>query len=267
MEVEDQDLCPRYMARVVKNVKTAPSPAWMRRYLQAAGVRSINNAVDVTNFVMLETGQPMHAFDMRSIRGNKIIVRRAKAGEEIVTLDGKSRELDESMLVIADGVGPVGLAGIMGGENSEIQEDTVDILIESAKFDGTNIRLTSRKLGLATEASARFEKGVDVLTTQMALERAAQLMQRAVRRGGLAGPGGYPLRTHGGAHHPGAGKTHQRPWRRRDRRPGDGGHSGPPVHAGEPRGGRLSVMVPSFRGDIEGRGGYRRGGAASLRLR
>ncbi|MBC8530642.1 phenylalanine--tRNA ligase subunit beta [Gehongia tenuis] len=178
VEVEDKDLCPRYMARVVKNVRIGPSPAWMRRYLQAAGVRSINNAVDITNFVMLETGQPLHAFDMRNIRENRIVVRRAKAGENLVTLDGKDRELDESMLVIADGVGPVGLAGIMGGENSEIKEDTVDILIESAKFDGTNIRLTSRKLGLATEASARYEKGVDILTTQMALERAAQLMQQ-----------------------------------------------------------------------------------------
>ena len=176
VEIKDTELCPRYMARMVENVKIEPSPRWMQLRLKAAGMRPINNVVDITNFVMLETGQPMHAFDYEDIRGHKIIVRRAEEGEKLTTLDGKERELTPSMLMIADGEGSIGIAGVMGGENSEIKETTKTIVFESAKFMYGNIRQTSRALGLATEASMRFSKGIDAVNCDYALRRACQLM-------------------------------------------------------------------------------------------
>lgn len=177
VEVADADLCPRYIARAVKNVKIEPSPKWMQDRLKAAGVRPINNMVDITNFVMLETGQPMHAFDLSDIHGAQIIVRRAKDGEKMVTLDGKEREFTSSMLLITDEEGPIGIAGIMGGENSEIKDTTKTVIFESAKFMYGNIRQSSRGLGMSTEASMRFSKGVDAVTTQYAIHRACQLVE------------------------------------------------------------------------------------------
>lgn len=177
VEVKDPDLCPRYAARIVKDVKIGPSPKWMRDRLQAAGVRAINNIVDITNYVMLEYGQPMHAFDLRDITGQKIIVRRAFEGEVIKTLDDQDRKLDPSMLVIADEARAVAVAGVMGGANSEVREDTSTILFESANFNGTSVRLTAKKLGLRTEASSRFEKGLDVENVAAALDRAVQLVE------------------------------------------------------------------------------------------
>ena len=174
--VEDTDLCPRYMGRVVKNLRIAPSPAWMQDCLRGAGMRPINNIVDITNFVMLETGQPMHAFDLRDIRGKQIRVRRAADGEKITTLDGKDHVLTSEMLVIADAEEPSCLAGIMGGLNSEIKDDTTDLLFECAKFRRDNVRRTGRTLGMRTESSARFEKGVDIHGVQYAMERALQLI-------------------------------------------------------------------------------------------
>jgi len=176
VEVADAGLCPRYMARVVKNVRIGPSPAWMRKRLAQAGVRPINNIVDVTNYVMLEMGQPMHAFDLACVRENTIIVRPAEAGETITTLDGKLRELTEGMLLITDPRGPIGIAGVMGGQNSEISKETRDIVLESACFQPASVRATSRALGLNTESAARFIKGVEPGNTAAALERAAQLI-------------------------------------------------------------------------------------------
>jgi len=176
--IEAPDLCYRYVARVVKNVKIGPSPIWMQVRLLKAGIRPINNVVDVTNYVMLELGQPLHAFDLDKVKNKHIIVRRARDGEKLVTLDGKERILDSSMLVIADEEKAIGLAGVMGGENTEITDSTVNILIESANFKGSNIRHTSKKLGLRSEASARFEKGLDPEITVLACERAAQLMEK-----------------------------------------------------------------------------------------
>ncbi len=177
VETPDPELCPRYTARMVRNVKIAPSPKWMRERLRAMGVRPINNIVDITNYVMLEYGQPMHAFDYRYVKGGKIIVRRAKDGEELTTLDGNVRKLNSNMLVIADDTRAVGLAGIMGGLNSEIVEDTVDVVFESANFDGTTIRKTALALGMRTEASAKFEKGLDILNTLPAVDRACELVE------------------------------------------------------------------------------------------
>ena len=177
VETPAADLCQRYTARMVRNVKIAPSPKWMRERLRAMGVRPINNIVDITNYVMLEYGQPMHAFDYRYVNGGKIIVRRAEDGEELTTLDGQVRKLNSNMLVIADDTRAVGLAGIMGGENSEIVEDTVDVVFESANFDGTSIRKTALALGMRTEASAKFEKGLDPLNTLPAVERACELVE------------------------------------------------------------------------------------------
>ncbi len=173
----DTDLCPRYTARMVRNVKIAPSPKWMRERLRAMGIRPINNIVDITNYVMLEYGQPMHAFDYRYVKGGHIIVRRAHEGEELTTLDGNVRKLDCTMLVIADEDRAVGLAGIMGGENSEIVNDTVDVVFESACFDGTSIRKTALALGMRTEASAKFEKGLDPMNTLPAVNRACELVE------------------------------------------------------------------------------------------
>ena len=177
VETPATDLCPRYTARMVRNVKIGPPPKWMRDRLRASGVRPINNIVDITNYVMLEYGQPMHAFDYRYVNGGKIVVRRAEDGETLTTLDGNVRQLNSSMLVIADEHRAVGLAGIMGGENSEIVEDTVDVVFESANFNGTSIRRTALALGMRTEASAKFEKGLDILNTLPAVNRACELVE------------------------------------------------------------------------------------------
>ena len=177
VETPDPELCPRYTARMVRNVKIGPSPKWMRERLRSMGVRPINNIVDITNYVMLEYGQPMHAFDYRYVKGGKIVVRRAREGEELTTLDGNVRKLTPNMLVIADETRAVGLAGIMGGENSEIVDDTVDVVFESANFDGTCIRKAALSLGMRTEASAKFEKGLDPLNTLPAVDRACELVE------------------------------------------------------------------------------------------
>jgi len=166
------DLCRRYMARGVKNVKIAPSPGWMQERLLEAGVRPINNIVDITNFVMLEIGEPMHAFDARELTKGKIVVETAKDGEKFITLDDTERELNSSFLCIKDGDRTVALAGIMGGLNSEIQEDTTEVVFECANFDGTNIRVKSKTLGIRTESSLRFEKDIDPNLAQVALDRA-----------------------------------------------------------------------------------------------
>jgi phenylalanyl-tRNA synthetase beta chain len=178
VDTPDPDLCPRYTARMVRNVKIGPSPKWMRQRLRAAGVRPINNIVDITNYVMLEYGQPMHAFDYRYISGGKIIVRRAVEGEVLTTLDGVERKLKPGMLVIADEKHAIGLAGIMGGENSEIVDDTVDVVFESANFNGTSIRQTALALGMRTDASAKNEKGLDPMLTLPAVNRACELVEQ-----------------------------------------------------------------------------------------
>ena len=177
VETPDADLVPRYTARMVRNVKIAPSPKWMRERLRAMGVRPINNIVDITNYVMLEYGQPMHAFDYRYVNGGKIIVRRAAEGEKLTTLDGKEHVLNANHLVIADEGRAVGLAGIMGGLNSEIVDDTADVVFESACFDGTCIRKGALALGMRTEASAKFEKGLDPMNTLPAVNRACELVE------------------------------------------------------------------------------------------
>ena len=177
VEVPAEDLCSRYTARMVRNVKVAPSPKWLRQRLRANGVRPINNIVDITNYVMLEYGQPMHAFDYRYVGSGKIVVRRSEAGETLTTLDGTERRLTAGMLVIADGEKPIGLAGIMGGENSEIVADTADVVFESANFNGTSIRQTALALGMRTEASGKFEKNIDPLLTVPAVNRACELVE------------------------------------------------------------------------------------------
>ena len=177
VEIKDTDLCSRFAARIIKDVKIEPSPEWMRNRLKAAGIRPINNIVDITNYVMLELGQPMHAYDLDKIEGGKIIVRRAADGEILKTLDDQDRKLDSSMLVIADTVKPLGVAGVMGGANSEITENTKTILLECANFDGISVRLTAKKLGMRTEASSRFEKGLDVENVITAINRASQLAE------------------------------------------------------------------------------------------
>ena len=176
VKVLDDVTCPRYCARIVTNVKIGPSPKWMREYLYGAGVRPINNIVDITNFVMLETGHPMHAFDLSKVKDQTIVVRRARVGEHLTTLDGKEHVLDESMLVIADNENATGLAGIMGGEESEIVADTASVLFECAAFERANNRVTARKLGIRTESSGRFEKGVCPDTAMEALNRACMLV-------------------------------------------------------------------------------------------
>ncbi len=174
--VDEPDICPRYMGRVVKNLRIGPSPDWMVDCLRAAGMRSINNIVDITNFVMLETGQPMHAFDLRDVKKNEIIVRRAKNGEEIVTLDDKAHALTDNMLVIADGEAPSCLAGIMGSAGSGIKDDTTELFFEAAKFRRDSVRKTARALGMRTESSARFEHGVDAGSIPYVLDRALSLI-------------------------------------------------------------------------------------------
>ena len=176
VRVDNYELCPRYMGRVVTNLRIKESPDWMKRCLTAAGMRPINNIVDITNFVMLETGQPMHAFDLNDVQGRQIIVRNARPGEQITTLDGKAHTLQEQMLVICDSAAPSCIAGVMGGENSEIKETTTELFFESAKFKRDSVRRTARALGMRTESSARFEKGLDSITTAYAMERALQLV-------------------------------------------------------------------------------------------
>lgn len=177
VEIKDQ-LCSRYIAKMVKNVKIMPSPEWMKQRLEEAGVRAINNIVDITNYVMLELGQPIHAFDYRDIGDKKIIVRRAEENEEFVTLDEVARKLDNSMLVIADGKKAVAVAGVMGGENSEVKDDTNTIIFEFATFNGSSVRVTSKKLGLRTEASSRFEKELDPNLAEIALKRVCNLVEQ-----------------------------------------------------------------------------------------
>jgi len=177
IEIEDGDLCPRYTARMVKNVKIAPSPLWLRERLRASGVRPINNIVDITNYVMLEYGQPMHAFDFSCVEGGKIVVRTAREGETIQTLDGNERKLTTSMLCICDENKPVCVAGVMGGANSEIVGDTAMVLFESANFNGVSVRRTATALGMRTDASSRYEKGLDPMNTIRAVERACELVE------------------------------------------------------------------------------------------
>ncbi len=177
VSVRNDDLCPRYCARVVKNIKIGPSPKWMQRRLASVGIRPINNLVDITNYVMEEYGQPMHAYDLDTIAGREIIVRNAGKGEKFTTLDGQEREMDESVLMICDGEKSIGIAGIMGGENSMITDDVKTMLFEAACFDGTNIRRSSKKIGLRTDASGKFEKGLDPNNAQAAIDRACQLVE------------------------------------------------------------------------------------------
>ena len=177
VEIKDEDLCSRYVGRIVKNIKIGPSPLWMQRRLSAIGIRPINNIVDITNYVMEEYGQPMHAYDLATIAGNKIIVRRANDGDQFETLDGQVRNVDSNTLMICDAQKAVGIAGIMGGENSKITDDVTTLLFEAACFDGTNIRITGKKLGLRTDASAKFEKGLDPNNAMAAMNRACQLIE------------------------------------------------------------------------------------------
>lgn len=177
VRIEDSDLCSRYIARVVTDVKIGPSPKWMRDRLQHAGIRAINNIVDITNYVMLEFGHPMHAFDRRFVRGDEIIVRRAKDGETMMTLDGVERKFDSSTLVIADKEGPIAVAGVMGGEHSGVMDDTKEVVFEAALFDPVSVRMAAKKLGMRTESSSRFEKGLNAITCAMAMERAVQLVE------------------------------------------------------------------------------------------
>ena len=176
VEVKDTDLCSRYVARIVKNIKIEPSPEWLKRRLAAVGIRPINNIVDITNYVMEEFAQPMHAYDLDTIADKKIVVKRAENGEKFTTLDGQERELDNSILTICDGQKAIGIAGIMGGENTMITEDAKTLLFEAACFDGTNIRLSGKKLGMRTDAQAKFEKGLDPNNAKLAIDRACQLI-------------------------------------------------------------------------------------------
>lgn len=188
VEIQNKEKCPRYAAGIVKNVKIAPSPRWMRERLRASGVRPINNLVDITNYVMLEYGQPMHAFDLRYVKDGKIVVRNAAKGETITTLDGVTRTLSPEMLVIADAEKPIAVAGVMGGEYSGIMEDTNTVVFESAYFEPVQVRRTAKKLGMRTDASARYEKGLDPEGCLRTLERAFELVE-------LLGAG-EPVRTH-----------------------------------------------------------------------
>ncbi|MGN1204647.1 MAG: phenylalanine--tRNA ligase subunit beta, partial [Lachnospiraceae bacterium] len=176
VSIEDKDLCTRYCARVCKNIKIGPSPEWMQRRLAASGIRPINNLVDITNYVMEEYGQPMHAYDLSTIAGGSIVVKRAKDGDEFVTLDGQARKLDSNVLMICDAEKEIGIAGIMGGENSMITDDVKTVLFEAATFNGPNIRKSAKRLGLRTEASGIFEKGLDPANAKAAIDRACQLI-------------------------------------------------------------------------------------------
>lgn len=183
IQIQSPKLCPHYIGRAIKNVKVGPSPAWLSERLEAMGVHPVNNIVDITNFCLLEMGQPLHAFDLDKLQGQKIVVRCARKGEEIVTIDGVRRQLDPQMLVIADKVSPQAIAGIMGAKDSEVSEATTNILLESAYFAAPNIQKSSRKLGLATQSSYRFERGVDFAGVSLASLRAAELIRRLARGG------------------------------------------------------------------------------------
>ncbi|MCR5417353.1 MAG: phenylalanine--tRNA ligase subunit beta [Lachnospiraceae bacterium] len=176
VEVKDPDLCPRYCARVVKNIKIEPSPEWMQRRLASSGIRPINNLVDITNYVMEEYGQPMHAFDLDTVAGNKIVVKRGVDGEQFQTLDGQMRTLDHDVLMICDGEKEIGIAGIMGGENSKITDDVKTVLFEAATFNGANIRKSAKRVGIRSDASGKFEKGLDPNNAEAAINRACQLI-------------------------------------------------------------------------------------------
>ena len=177
VSVENTDLCPRYCARVVKNIKIGPSPKWMQRRLASVGIRPINNLVDITNYVMEEYGQPMHAYDLETIAGHQIVVKTAQDGETFTTLDGQERKVDKDVLMICDGEKAIGIAGIMGGENSMITDDVKTMLFEAACFDGVNIRKSSKRVGLRTDASGKFEKGLDPNNAKAAIDRACQLVE------------------------------------------------------------------------------------------
>ena len=177
VDVQDKDLCTRYCARVCKDIKIAPSPKWMQRRLAASGIRPINNLVDITNYVMEEFGQPMHAFDLETVAGNQIIVRRAKDGDKFVTLDGQERNMDKDVLMICDAEKEIGIAGIMGGENSMITDSVKTVLFEAATFNGANIRKSAKRIGLRTDASGKFEKGLDPRNAEAAINRACQLIE------------------------------------------------------------------------------------------
>ncbi len=177
VEVQDQDLCPRYCARVCTNIKIGPSPEWMQRRLASSGIRPINNLVDITNYVMEEYGQPMHAYDLSTVSGKKIIVKRAKDGDQFVTLDGQTRNLDKDVLMICDADKEIGIAGIMGGDNSKITDEVTTVLFEAATFNGPNIRKSAKRIGLRSDASGKFEKGLDPRNAEDAINRACQLIQ------------------------------------------------------------------------------------------
>ena len=177
VSVENTDLCPRYCARVVKNIKIGPSPEWMQRRLASVGIRPINNLVDITNYVMEEYGQPMHAYDLDTIAGRQIVVKTAQDGDKFTTLDGQERKLDKEVLMICDGEKEIGIAGIMGGENSMITDNVQTMLFEAACFDGVNIRKSSKRVGLRTDASGKFEKGLDPNNAKAAIDRACQLVE------------------------------------------------------------------------------------------
>ena len=177
VSVENTNLCSRYCARVVKNIKIGPSPEWMQRRLASVGIRPINNLVDITNYVMEEYGQPMHAYDLDTLAGHQIVVKNAAEGEKFTTLDGQERTMDQDVLMICDGEKAVGIAGIMGGENSMITDDVTTMLFEAACFDGVNIRKSSKRVGLRTDASGKFEKGLDPNNAMDALNRACQLVE------------------------------------------------------------------------------------------
>ena len=176
VKIDAPNLCPHYTARVIRNVKIGPSPAWLSRRLEAVGLRPINNVVDVTNYVMFELGQPLHAFDLDKIDGKKIIVRQARRGEKLISIDGRERQLEPEMLVIADAQKPVALAGVMGGRDSEVSDSSVNLLLESARFDPLSVRKTARHLAMKSDSSYRFERGIDPLLPERASRRAAQLM-------------------------------------------------------------------------------------------
>src|SRR5207245_2590318 len=176
VQIEARELCPLYTARVIRNVKIGPSPQWMVTRLEAIGVRAINNVVDVTNYVMFELGQPLHAFDFDKLAGRKILVREARAGEKIISIDGRERVLRAGMLVIADGQRPIALAGVMGGAESEVSNSTTNILLESARFDPLSVRKTARALAMKSDSSYRFERQIDPTLAERASLRAAQLM-------------------------------------------------------------------------------------------
>ena len=177
IEIKDRNLCPRYYARMLKNVRIAPSPDWMQKRLQLCGIKPINNVVDVTNYIMLDLGQPLHAFDASKVKGGTIVIRKAQKSESIITLDGVTRILDSSVLVIADSTQPIAIAGVMGGFESQIEATTTDIIIEAAEFNPVSIRKTAKNLGLPTDASYRFERGIDPALIEYAINKAANLMQ------------------------------------------------------------------------------------------